>query len=75
MQAIRELRKVKTKDCHITLPEWAVGQDLEIIILPVKKQEADGKGEIKETLINRLLARPLALKNFVPMSRDMIYER
>jgi len=40
MQAIREMIKAKNKDCHISLPEWAVGLDLEVIILPANKQRA-----------------------------------
>jgi len=38
MQAVRELIKAKSRDCSIRLPEWAVGQELEVIILPFKRQ-------------------------------------
>jgi len=75
MQAIREMVKTKDKDCHISLPEWAVGLDLEVIILPVSKQKAVAKGSGKTPLIRRLLERPIILKDFTPMSRDLIYER
>ena len=75
MQAIRERVKTKNKDCHISLPDWAVGLDLEVIILPVGKKKATAKGAGKIPLISRLLERPIALKDFTPMSRDMIYER
>jgi len=75
MQAIREMFKAKNKDFRISLPEWAVGMDLEVIILPAGKQKTAGKGAEKKTLIQRLLARPIAVKNFTPISRDMVYER
>ncbi|RLB65997.1 MAG: hypothetical protein DRH08_07130 [Deltaproteobacteria bacterium] len=38
MQAVREMIKTKSRDCSIRLPEWAVGQELEVIILPFKRQ-------------------------------------
>jgi len=75
MQAIREMIKAKNKDCHISLPEWAVGLDLEVIILPANKQKKAAKETGKTPLIKRLLARPIIMENFTPMSRDMIYER
>jgi hypothetical protein len=75
MQAIREMIKAKNKDCHISLPEWAVGLDLEVIILPIHKQKAAAKETSKTPLMKRPLARPIILENFSPMSRDMIYER
>ena len=37
MQAVREMIKTKSRDCSIRLPEWAVGQELEVIILPFKR--------------------------------------
>ncbi len=38
MQAVREMIKTKSRDCSIRLPEWAVGQELEVIILPSTRQ-------------------------------------
>ncbi len=37
MQALREMVKVKGRNCSIRLPEWAVGQELEVIILPSRQ--------------------------------------
>lgn len=75
MQAIRERVRAKNKNCHISLPEWAIGLDLEVIILPLSKQKATAKGAGKIPLIRRLMERPIILKDFTPMSRDLIYER
>lgn len=38
MQAVREMIKTKSRNCSIRLPDWAVGQELEVIILPSKRQ-------------------------------------
>jgi hypothetical protein len=48
MQALRETVKVKGRNCSIQLPDWAVGQELEVIILPSARQvgvESKSNGE------------------------------
>ena len=75
MQALREMIIAKSRDCSIRLPEWAVGQELEVIILP-SKQQSETKTEIKgESLIERLLVHPLKVGGFSPMPRDVTHER
>ena len=75
MQALREMVTAKNRDFSIRLPEWAVGQELEIIILPSNRQ-AETKTETHgESLIERLLAHPLKVSGFSPMSRESIHER
>lgn len=34
MQALREVVKSATKDYHLRLPDWAVGHEVEVIVLP-----------------------------------------
>ena len=34
MKALREIIRTYTKDYHLTLPEWAIGRDVEVIVLP-----------------------------------------
>lgn len=75
MQALREMVIAKSRDCSIRLPEWAVGQELEVIILPSKRQ-AETKTEIKgDSLIERLLDHPLQVRGFSPIPREAIHER
>ncbi len=50
MQAVREMIKAKSRDCSIRLPEWAVGQELEVIILPSKQQAGVSEGKITASL-------------------------
>ena len=38
MQALRETVKVKGRDYSIRLPEWAVGQEVDVIILPSRQK-------------------------------------
>lgn len=75
MQAIREMVKAKNKDCHISLPDWAVGQELEVIILPLKQRTRMAEKQGKGSLIERLLAHPLKVKGFSPLSRESAHER
>jgi hypothetical protein len=75
MQALREMVTAKGRDCSIQLPEWAVGQELEVIILPSSRQskmKIETKGG---SLIEYLLAHPLKVNGFSPMSRESIHER
>ena len=51
MQALREMVKVKGRNFSIRLPEWAVGQELEVIILPsMQKIGAKKANEDRESL-------------------------
>ena len=75
MQALREMIKAKSRNYSIRLPEWAIGQELELIILP-STQQSETKTETKgESLIERLLVHPLKVGGFSPMPRESIHER
>ncbi len=50
MQAIRKMIKAKSRECSIQLPEWAVGQELEVIILPSKQQGGVSSGKTSTSL-------------------------
>lgn len=39
MQAMREIARPNSKYYHLTLPEWAIGRDIEVIVLPVVVRE------------------------------------
>lgn len=75
MQAIREMIKTKSRNCSIRLPEWAVGQELEVIILPLKRQADVSTEGTGGSLIDRLLAHPLKVRGFSPLSRESVHER
>jgi hypothetical protein len=75
MQALREVVTAKGRDCSIRLPEWAVGQELEVIILPSSRQTKMKTEPRGVSLIEHLLAHPLKVGGFSPMSRESIYER
>ena len=75
MQALRERVIAKSRNYSIRLPEWAVGQELEVIILP-STQPSETKIETKgESLIERLLVHPLKVGGFSPMPRESTHER
>ncbi len=75
MQAVREMIKTKSRDCSIRLPEWAVGQELEVIILPSNRVGGVSLERDGESLIERLLTHPLKIKGFSPMTRKSAHER
>jgi len=66
MQALREMVTAKGRDCSIQLPEWAVGQELEVIILPSSRQSKMKIETNGVSLIERLLAHPLKVNGFFP---------
>lgn len=75
MQALREMIIAKSRDCSIRLPEWAVGQELEVIILPSERRVETEIQTTGESLIERLLVHPLKIGGFSPMPRESIHER
>lgn len=75
MQALREMIKAKNRNYSIRLPEWAIGQELELIILPSTQRVETKRTTNGESLIGRLLAHPLKVRGFSPMSRESIHER
>ena len=44
MQAIREVVKSAPRDFHMTLPDWAVGQEVEVIVLPREPHSKPASG-------------------------------
>ena len=52
MEVLREIVRSNTKHYHITLPEWAIGRDVEVIVLPVAVEENRRKDQIPEQAEN-----------------------
>ncbi len=74
MQALREVVKPANRDFHLTLPDWAIGQEVEVIILPFAQPLPFSK-EVKPSLIDRLIADPMQIADFKPLDREQAHER
>lgn len=72
MYALREVVKSNSREFSLYLPEWAVGTELEIIIMPVYEEQ---KRVGMNGCVANLLKKPIVRDSFSPMSREDAHAR
>ena len=73
MEAIREVIKSAASSYRVQLPGWAVGREVELIILPVNGNY--GASEKVNKRFACLFDNPVKVKQYLKMDRDALHER
>lgn len=73
MEAVRKVIKPSNKEYSVQLPGWAVGREIELIILPVCSN--DNQHEKTRKRFHGLFDNPVEVKQYYKVDRDVLHER
>lgn len=73
MEAIREIVKSADPSYSIQLPGWAVGREVELIILPVNRDNRAGEKGNKRFI--GLFDKPVKVEKYLNIDRDALHAR